>query len=734
MSTNQNWTDFLNNYDKKNTEENKTALNDNKSEPPKDNENEQKKKKRLILIISSIIIALILLGGTSYGIYSAIKDFRENKTETTIPFIEKERINTMTLIRRYIEKGEYDRAMDLLDSLLIKNADDQEALDIMDEIIALKEGSSSKDLQRQNQGVTLNTDDLAAGIRDAIQSSLGNSSSGGITGNSATMNELLKEQKQQTEETTAMRQAEEQRAAEQKAAEEKRQAEIARQKAEEEKRIAEEKAKAEKDKALKELMDKIKDEVSLGKVAASTGDYENAIKHFDTAKSMLPQEQKVFSAEQMADAALVLRDIYDTASAEEKKDPSFKENTAKAANNYANTALQYNPKNAIAHYILGKDAQESKDLNKALDEYTKAVQADSNNYLYYFELGKVQHSLKKYSEARVSFETSIKCKSDFAPAYYNLGITLSRLGRRDDAISSFRRAYTIDPLYTKAYLMVARLLKDKEDIKGSIAAYNEALKIDSANTDALKGLGAVYLSTKQYTEAEQNFRKALSISPDDAITNYNLSITLYGQGKTEEGVSYAAKAYQADKVNKQNVSIVYNYALLLNEIGKIEESIPIYQEALKLNPNHVRTLINLGVIFLDSEDSQTALAMFKKAAAIEPDNFEVNNNLANAYLAQKNYSEAIAYFQKALKIDSKNNAVRVNLARAYATSEDYTNAKIIYLDVLKADNQNWDAYIELAKVCMSLGENELAEGYLIHLQENNPGYKAQEVNNLLSSL
>ena len=35
---------------------------------------------------------------------------------------------------------------------------------------------------------------------------------------------------------------------------------------------------------------------------------------------------------------------------------------------------------------------------------------------------------------------------------------------------------------------------------------------------------------------------------------------------------------------------------------------------------------------------------------------------------------------------------------------------------------------------MSLGENELAEGYLIHLQENNPGYKAQEVNNLLSSL
>ena len=142
----------------------------------------------------------------------------------------------------------------------------------MDEIIALKEGASIEDFNRYNQGVTLNTDDLAAGIRDAIQSSLGNSSASGIAGNSDTMNELLKEQKQQTEETTAMRQAEEQRAAEQKAAEEKRQAEIAKQKAEEEKRIAEEKAKAEKDKALKELMDKIKDEVSLGKVAASTGD------------------------------------------------------------------------------------------------------------------------------------------------------------------------------------------------------------------------------------------------------------------------------------------------------------------------------------------------------------------------------------------------------------------------------------------------------------------------------
>ena len=345
----------------------------------------------------------------------------------------------------------------------------------------------------------------------------------------------------------------------------------------------------------------------------------------------------------------------------------------------------------------------------------------------------------KFSEARASFETCCKLNTRFENAQYNLGMTLNRLGRRDDAIAAYRKAYSINPMYDKAYLEAARLLDAKNDSAGAITAYQQVIRLDSANTSALRELGTVYAKDGRYQEAEQQFRKALALSADDPLTNYNLSTALYSQDKLKDSLTYAQKAYTAakkdSKMNATNkVSIIYNYALLLDESGRIDDSIPVYQEALKLDARHVKSLINLGNIFLESGDGSSALTFLMKAVALDPSNFEANNNMGKAYLQQKDYTLAVDYFQTALKLDSSNNDVRANLARAYASAEDYENAKTMYTDVIKADNRNWDAYIELAKVCMSLNDGANAEKYLVYVQEKNPGYRSSEVQSLLSSL
>ena len=345
----------------------------------------------------------------------------------------------------------------------------------------------------------------------------------------------------------------------------------------------------------------------------------------------------------------------------------------------------------------------------------------------------------KFVEARATFETCCKLNPKFENAQYNLGMALNRLGRRDDAISAFRKAYSINPMYDKAYLEAARLLQAKNDTSGAITAYQQVIRLDSSNVSALRELGAVYASIGQYKEAEQQFRKALSLSADDSLTNYNLSTALYGQDNLKDALGYAEKAYKSARKDgsmssANKVSIVYNYALILDENGRVDEAVPVYQEALELDARHVKSLINLGNIFLASGDGSTALTFLMKAVALEPANFEANNNMGKAYLQQKDYSTAVDYFQTALKLDSSNNDVRANLARAYASAEDYENARAVYTDVIKSDNSNWDAYIELAKVCLSLNDGDNAERYLVYVQEKNPGYRSGEVSTLLSNL
>ncbi len=121
---------------------------------------------------------------------------------------EQERQNTLALVKLYIEIGEYDRARNLLDSLLIKNAQDAEALSMMDDVIALKAGASLADFPQYQQ---LDTAGLEQAI-DKLNSELAKSS--------AAMEEALKKQNAETaasvkrlEEQAAMERASREQAA-----------------------------------------------------------------------------------------------------------------------------------------------------------------------------------------------------------------------------------------------------------------------------------------------------------------------------------------------------------------------------------------------------------------------------------------------------------------------------------------------------------------------------------------
>ena len=80
-------------------------------------------------------------GGGSYGAGNGVYGEGGQNGNAT------ERDNMIILAKRYMERGEYERAMNILDNLLIKDATDEEALNLMDDVISLRgtnpSGSSS---------------------------------------------------------------------------------------------------------------------------------------------------------------------------------------------------------------------------------------------------------------------------------------------------------------------------------------------------------------------------------------------------------------------------------------------------------------------------------------------------------------------------------------------------------------------------------------------------------------
>lgn len=642
----------------------------------------------------------------------------------------KVRANTFSVVRMYLEKGQYDRAMDKLDELLLKNPLDEEALALMDEILAKKSGAEGANVSTSNVTVEVDTQGLTDAMQSSIESmkyELAKTNQTAVE-NQKAMADLLKKQQQQAVEE--QKRLEEQKV-QQKAAEEQRKKEEAARKAAEE-------ALAKKNAQLKKEIDAVNDEIMQGKVALNSGNINSALEHFEKAQKNLPvsEGEPAFSGSKYSEIAAAL---YDAAGKSTGDDKKRLESTALI---YAENAVSKNPKDASSHYIIGMNALANKDYQKAHDELTKAAMYDGKNYLYYYNLGRVQYMMKKFTAAKSSFSTSAMLNTAFAPARYNLGLTNLRLNDQKSALSEFRKAHDVDPRHEKAYLEEARLLTKLGDFNGAISAYTNVVKINNTNRAALGELGNVYTQIKKYADAESSFRKSLAMLPagtDDPLTYYNLSTVLFEQGKSEEAIAYAKKAYETkdalrDANSKANVT--YNYALLCERTSRVEEAIAKYAEVLQFNPNHLKTHINLGAMYINMTppDADMALSLFLKAYNIDRNNFEVNNNLGSAYLEKKEYKNAILYFQNALKLDSKNNEVRSNLAQAFASDSQFDNAKTTYLEVLKQDQSDWNAYVELGKVCMALNDNAAAEKYFVYVQEKNPTFRKAEIESLLASI
>lgn len=691
-----------------------------------DEEVSEEKKKRVILIILAIIIIILLLLLLFGGIRGCSNSSRVRTKD-----------NVCNMATKYAGRGEFDRALDKLDSYLEKYGDDDDVWELLNKIIDLKNANGGSDVvggtivYPDNFTFDLDTSNLSSAMRDALAESQRQAEE-----NRKAMEELLKLQQQQAANgngNTISPEEAERKALEAAAAEQKR--------LQEEKQKAEEAEIAKQNAELKSKIDAVNAEIQKGKDALAKGKNDEAFRYFNNAMAIMPEVpgNPNFAAGKESEIAQAL---YDAAQA--SATPAEKDKLMNQAVNYANNVINQNPNDGAAHNIIAQNALDNKDYNTALKELEAATsnKDDINRYLYYYNLGKVQYILKKYSDAANSFKTSCDLKNDFAPSRYNLGITQKQLKNETAALDAFRKTVQIDPNHDKAYLEQGRILASRGDYLGAIDAFKSALRVNTVNSAAARELGDAYYKRKQYSDAIDSYQRALTmLSPSEemTLTKFNLSTVLYDAGRIDEAVRYAKEAYDSkDNVKNKDskANIVYNYALMLDKTDKISAAISVYAEVLKLNPNHTKTKINLGNMYMASNPPQLdqALQLFKEVYNVESGNFEANNNLGTVYLAKSDYLNSIKYYQNAMKIQPKNVEVRENLAKAYAKNGEYESAKITYQDLLKLDSKNWDSYIELAKVCMQLNQNNLADEYLSYVQDNNPSYRKAEIANLKSAI
>ena len=257
-------------------------------------------------------------------------------------------------------------------------------------------------------------------------------------------------------------------------------------------------------------------------------------------------------------------------------------------------------------------------------------------------------------------------------------------GSADDlnlAFDYFRQALEKDPQYAPAYAELAdcyaRLpfyseTRPAEAFPKAKAAALKALQLDPTLAEAHASMAYV----KSYydwdwTDAEQEFRKALELNP-----NY-------------------ADAHHA-------------YSRFLASLGRLEEARAELERALELDPLSLLIQANRGVISYFGRRYDQAIQELRETNALDPKFFVPYWGLGLSYEQMGKYQEAVTQLQKAIDLAGRGANGIASLGHAYALAGRRGEALTILRELNERAKKKYVSSYQIALVYLGLHQNDQA--------------------------
>ena len=254
--------------------------------------------------------------------------------------------------------------------------------------------------------------------------------------------------------------------------------------------------------------------------------------------------------------------------------------------------LSESPKNAIAHYDLGRVL----DGADAMAEYRKAL-------ALFPRFGAAQFALAAAYRRIGDMTRAAETLSD-----YERDRTL--LPPLDDPEMSMVRALNLSPT---GLLSQAAELEKEGRLEEALERHLRAIKMEPTLVDAYVNMISLYGRLHRDSEAEQSYRKAIALNSNRADAYYNFGVFCFDRQRLED----ARAAFElAAKRNPRHSEALHNLAVLLEREGKWEQAADLYRRALDAKPAYPLAHFHLGRLYANRNKYALAIQEFERS--LEP--------------------------------------------------------------------------------------------------------------------
>jgi tetratricopeptide (TPR) repeat protein len=336
------------------------------------------------------------------------------------------------------------------------------------------------------------------------------------------------------------------------------------------------------------------------------------------------------------------------------------------------------PRSAEAYYQLGVTYLATGQQDKALTSLTKSTAMAPDYSQAVILLASLQIRRGNNSAAIVALKQLLPRHPDQIQAWLLLADAYSRLGNYSDTLAVYDQVDKFFPGNPQTFVLRGLALVQQRKLTEARQAYNHALELQRAFTQALEQLVNLDLLEKKYSaamervndmkarnpeqagpwllqtrihlaqndlpQAEAALRKAIELQPDTPTAYSMLArifITTMQPGKALDNLR------DATAKNPKDIGLLMMYATLLNQQGIYPSAREAYEKLLVLNPRFSPALNNLAYLYSEQFNlPDKALELAQKARELQPTDPNVADTLGWILYKQHQFPRALSLLRE----------------------------------------------------------------------------------------
>ena len=168
--------------------------------------------------------------------------------------------------------------------------------------------------------------------------------------------------------------------------------------------------------------------------------------------------------------------------------------------------------------------------------------------------------------------------------------------------------------------------------------YEEILRLNPRQFDAMQLLGALAIQTKQWDRALNLLTDAIKVNNSNPVVYNNRSLVLKELNQLHESLAGYEKAIN---LKQYYAEAHYNRGVMLQALGRMEESLESYGKAIKYKIDYAKAYNNRGIVLNELKRLDESISSYDKAIEIKRDYADAYNNRGNAFQELELWGDAL---------------------------------------------------------------------------------------------